>query len=209
MRSRRRRPPELRLGKQTLDTGHSKAHQTGGYRFCPRCAHPLINRCVKAGEPDRLYCEACEFVFYQDPKLAAGVVTLHEEKVLLLRRGIEPAYGAWVFPGGFVDRGEHPEEAAAREAREEAGVEVALDGLLGIYSHPPGSPVVIVVYEGRITAGAPEALDESLEVGLFPPEALPWPDLAFSTTRMAMAEFTRRRGIEVPADYLHRATNSK
>jgi len=171
-----------------------------GYRFCPRCGHPLTHRCVKAGEPDRLCCDGCGFVFYLDPKLAAGVVATCGGRVLLLRRAIEPAYGAWVFPGGFVDRGEHPEQAAAREAREEAGVEVRLDGMLGIYTHPPGSPVVLVVYRGEVTAGAPQALDESLEVGLFDPRELPWPELAFTTTRLALSDYVRWTGAEPPPE---------
>lgn len=169
------------------------------YRFCPRCGDPLESRCVKIGEPDRLCCGGCEFVFYLDPKTAAGVVALHQGKLLLLRRGIEPAYGAWVFPGGFVDRGEHPEAAAVREAWEEAGIEVRVDGLLGVYSHPEGSPVVLIVYHGEVTGGEPEALDESLELGLFPPSEIPWGELAFSTTRLAVADFARRQGIEPPA----------
>ncbi len=169
-----------------------------GYRYCPRCAHPLTSRCVKAGEPDRLCCDGCDFIFYLDPKLAAGAVVTVGERVLLLRRSIEPAYGAWVFPGGFVDRGEHPEAAAIREAREEAGVQVRVDGMLGIFSHPPGSAVVLVVYHGVVSAGEPAPLDESLEVGLFDPRELPWPQLAFSTTRLALSEYVRRLGIEPP-----------
>jgi ADP-ribose pyrophosphatase YjhB (NUDIX family) len=155
---------------------------------------------VKAGEPDRLCCEGCEFVFYLDPKLAAGVVAELNGRVLLLRRAIEPAYGAWVFPGGFVDRGEHPEQAAVREAREESGVEVRLDGMLGIYSHPPGSPVILVVYHGTVVSGEPQALDESLEVELFHPVELPWEKLAFSTTRLACADYLRRLGLTPPGD---------
>jgi len=167
-------------------------HTDHGYRFCPRCGSILEARCVKAGEQDRLCCAGCEFVFYLDPKLAAGVVVTVEDRVVLLRRAIEPALGAWVFPGGFVDRGEHPEEAAVREAWEEAGIRVALDGILGIYSHPPGSPVILIVYHGRILEGSPEALDESLEVGFFAAEAMPWDDLAFQTTRMALRDFVER-----------------
>lgn len=168
------------------------------YRFCPRCGDALESRCVKTGEPDRLCCGGCEFIFYLDPKTAAGIVALHQGKLLLLRRGIEPAYGAWVFPGGFVDRGEHPEAAAVREAWEEAGIEVRLDGLLGVYSHPDGSPVVLIVYHGEVTGGAPQALDESLELGLFPPDQIPWEELAFSTTRLAIADFVRRLGVQPP-----------
>ena len=169
-----------------------------GYRFCPRCGHSLAARCIKAGERDRLCCDGCHFVFYLDPKLAAGVVATVEGKVLLLRRAIEPAYGAWVFPGGFVDRGEHPEEAAAREALEEAGVTVRLDGILGIYSHPPGSAVVLVVYHGEVVEGTPAALDESLEAALFTPAEVPWQELAFATTRMALVDYIRSAGLQAP-----------
>jgi ADP-ribose pyrophosphatase YjhB (NUDIX family) len=180
----------------------SSHSHTPAFRFCPRCGHGLIHRCIKQGEPDRLCCDGCEFVFYLDPKLAAGVLVSQAERIVLLRRGIEPAYGSWVFPGGFVDRGEHPEQAAVREAREEAGIEVRLEGILGIYSHPPGSPVVLVVYHGTVAGGEPAALDESLEVGLFHPQELPWPELAFATTRLAVADYVRRLGVEPPVEHL-------
>jgi ADP-ribose pyrophosphatase YjhB (NUDIX family) len=153
---------------------------------------------VKPGEPDRLCCSGCEFVFYLDPKLAAGVIAEQHGRLVLLRRAIEPAYGTWAFPGGFVDRGEHPAQAAVREAKEEAGVEVRLDGMLGIYSHPPGNPVVVVVYRGTVVSGELQALDESLEVGLYPPGELPWPELAFATTRLALADYLRPLGLEPP-----------
>lgn len=178
------------------------------YRFCPRCGQELVLRGIKANDPDRLCCDGCSFVFYLDPKLAAGVVATIEGRVLLVRRAIEPAYGTWVFPGGYVDRGEHPAGAARREALEEAGVVVALSGLLGIYQYPVGNPVVLVVYQGVVTGGEPTALDESLEVGLFSPTEVPWGQLSFSTTRLAMADYVRSQGVEPPAEHLpalHRA----
>ena len=187
--------------------GHAHAHEQE-FRFCPRCGHPLVLRGIKPNDPDRLCCDGCNFVFYLDPKLAAGVVATREDRVLLVRRAIEPAYGTWVFPGGYVDRGEHPAVAARREALEEAGVMVALEGMLGIYQYPAGNPVVLVVYHGIITGGEPTALDESLEVELFNPAEVPWGNLSFSTTRLAMADFVRRQGLEPPAEFLpapHRA----
>lgn len=177
---------------------HGLAHH--GYRFCPRCGGALSDRVIKPGEGPRLVCAACGFVFYLDPKLAAGVVVEHDGLVVLLRRAIEPAYGRWVFPGGFVDRGEHPEEAAVREAREEAGVEVALDGMLGIYSHPTGSAVIVVAYHGRVISGTPRALDESLDIGFFQPHEIPWMELAFATTRQALAAFAELKGANAPRD---------
>ena len=160
-------------------------------QYCPHCTGQLGARALKPGEPDRLVCGRCEFVYYLDPKVAAGVVAVHERKIVLLRRAIEPAYGKWVFPGGFVDRGEHPETAAVREAREEANVEVALKGLLGVYNAPAGSAVIVVVYRGLVIGGEPLALDESLEVGCFTRDTIPWDELAFPTTRLALQDFIR------------------
>jgi ADP-ribose pyrophosphatase YjhB (NUDIX family) len=113
---------------------------------------------------------------HRDPKLAAGVVVEHEGRVLLVRRNHEPMYGRWTFPSGFVDAGEVVEEAARREVREEAGVDVRIDRLLGVYS-TAGEPVVFVAYAGSTIAGTPVAGEEALEVGLFAPDALP--ELAF------------------------------
>ena len=105
------------------------------FRFCPACAGPLEARQLKAGDPSRLVCARCGFILYLDPKVAVGtVITTADERIVLVRRAIEPGYGLWVFPGGYVDRGEEITVAAVREAREEAGLQVRLDGLINIYS---------------------------------------------------------------------------
>ena len=108
---------------------------------------------LKAGDPERLVCTRCEFVFYLDPKLAVGTIISDERgRVVLVRRAIEPGYGKWVFPGGYVDRGEQLQAAAVREAREETGLDVRLDGLIDIYSYPGHVPV-IVVYAATMLGG--------------------------------------------------------
>ena len=114
------------------------------YRFCPHCGGPLASRLLKAGEPERLVCTACGFVFYVDPKLAVGTIIADGDgRIVLVRRAIEPGYGKWVFPGGYVDRGEEVRAAAIREAREECGLHVELVELLNVYSFPGVTPVVI------------------------------------------------------------------
>ena len=101
---------------------------------------------VKNGDPERLVCTECGFVLYLDPKVAVGtIITTGDARLVLVRRAIEPGYGLWVFPGGYVDRGEEITAAAIREAREEAGLDVRLEGLVNIYSYP-GRPLIIVVY---------------------------------------------------------------
>jgi len=87
------------------------------YRFCPVCAGPLAERLLKPGEPKRLVCTRCGFIFYIDPKLAVLSVVPYQGGVVLVRRAIEPGYGLWVAPGGFVDVGEKVEEAVVRNRR--------------------------------------------------------------------------------------------
>jgi ADP-ribose pyrophosphatase YjhB (NUDIX family) len=161
------------------------------YRFCPRCAGPLATRSLKDSEPDRLVCTACEYVFYLDPKVAACTICLVDGGIVLLRRAIEPQYGKWVFPGGFVDRGEQVADAAVRETREEVNLRVGVSGILDAYSFP-GSPVVVIVYAAEVLGGELMAGDESLEVRVFAPEDLPWDDLAFDSTRAALRDYVRR-----------------
>src|SRR4029453_6198365 len=107
------------------------------------------------------------------------------------KRSIQPALGKWVFPGGFVDRGEAVHEAAVRETLEESGLKVSLSGVLDVYSLPDYE-VVVVVYAAEVIAGALEARDESLEARAFPPESIPWDDLAFESTRSALRDYLRR-----------------
>jgi ADP-ribose pyrophosphatase YjhB (NUDIX family) len=129
---------------------------------------------------------------YLDPKVAVGTIVSHDGGLVLLKRRIEPGYGKWVFPGGFVDRGETLEEAAARETVEEVGLEVAIDRLLGAYSYRE-YPVVVVVYAARVTGGQLMAGEEALEAGTFPVDGLPWDDLAFASTKQALADYVKRR----------------
>ncbi|HTK29173.1 MAG TPA: NUDIX hydrolase [Vicinamibacterales bacterium] len=159
------------------------------YRFCPRCGGPLDRRIVKAGEPERLVCGRCGFVFYLDPKIAVGtIIRAGRGQLVLVRRAIEPGYGRWVFPGGYVDRGEPLTVAAIREAREESGLDVRLDGLVNIYSYAGRAPV-IVVYAATATGGSLQADDECLEAALFGPDDIPWDDLAFPSTKEGLRDF--------------------
>src|SRR5258706_16449321 len=101
--------------------------------FCPQCGSPLASRLLKATEPERLACPSCDFVLFVDPKVAAGCIVETDGGIALVKRAIEPGYGKWVFPGGYVDRGERVEDAAIRETREESRLEVRVASLLGVY----------------------------------------------------------------------------
>ncbi|MGE3857367.1 MAG: NUDIX hydrolase [Dehalococcoidia bacterium] len=157
-------------------------------RFCPRCGAAM-----PPGDAAPLRCaaQACGYTWYRDPKVAVGVVVTDTAgRVLLVRRNHDPALGRWAFPSGFVDAGEVLEAAAAREAREEAGVEVAVEALLGAWSEP-GEPVIFIAYAGSITGGTPAAGDEAIEVALFAPDDLP--PLAFVHDDQVMAAWRAHR----------------
>jgi ADP-ribose pyrophosphatase YjhB (NUDIX family) len=140
------------------------------------CGGDLEPRSLRPHEPERLVCVRCGFIFYLDPKVAVGTIIRDERNHLLfLRRAIEPGYGRWVFPGGYVDRGEPLEAAARREAREECGLDIALDGLVNLYSYPGRTPI-IVVYAATWLAGALAVDDEGIEAQAFDEHTIPWDD---------------------------------
>ena len=178
-----------------MASDHHEAHHGHGhghieYRFCPKCGGELDKRIVKATEPKRLICRACSFIFYQDPKVVAGTVFTLNGGIVLLRRGVEPAIGKWVFPGGYVDRGESVQDAAIRETKEESRLDVKLGPLLNVYSYPR-SPNVIVVYTAEVIGGELAAADESTDAGIFAPKEVPWHDLAFESTRDALNDYIK------------------
>jgi 8-oxo-dGTP diphosphatase len=161
------------------------------FKFCPKCGHVLESRGLKAGEPPRLVCVSCGFVFYLDPKVAACTICVVDGGIVLLRRATDPEWGKWAFPGGFVDRGESVQDAAVRETLEEVRLRVSVTGILDVYSFPR-SDVVVVVYAADIVGGDLAAGDEAEDAKAFPPEQIPWDDLAFESTRVALKDYLHR-----------------
>lgn len=176
---------------------HDEAHT---HRFCPRCGGALERRRLKPAEPERPVCGSCGFVYYLDPKIAVGTIIntginpgvgfdSENACIVLVRRAIQPGYGKWVFPGGYVDRGEPLTVAAIREAREECGLDIRLDGLVNIYSYPGNSPI-IVVYAASVVGGTLcHEEEECLEVAEFSAASIPWGDLAFPSTREGLEDY--------------------
>lgn len=171
---------------------HVHLHEAA-YRFCPMCGGTFETRTIKAGEPARLVCLACEFVFYLDPKVAVGtIIHTSDQRIVLVRRSIEPGYGKWVFPGGYVDRGEQLESAAIREAKEESGLVVRIERLVNVYSYAGRAPIIIV-YAAEVIGGELEAADECLDAVAFAPADIPWDELAFRSTGEALREYLERQ----------------
>ncbi|CAN5768772.1 MAG: NUDIX hydrolase [Rubrobacteraceae bacterium] len=167
-------------------------HRSSEYRFCPRCTGRFEERVLKEGDPGRLVCQNCGFVFYLGPKLVAGAIFEMDGGIVLVQRDIEPGYGKWTFPGGFVERGEVAEDAAERETLEETGLEVEATGIVGLYTYE-GQVPAIAVFDACVVGGTPRPLDETMAVRSFPRDALPWSELAFPSTEQALEDYLSQR----------------
>ncbi len=150
-------------------------------KYCGGCGIPLELRSLEGRV--RPVCPQCGRVVYYDPKVAATAIVERGGLVLMLRRAVETGYGLWSLPGGYVDRGEVVEEAAAREVREETGLQVEIGGLVGLFSEA-GHPVVVAAYAAVETGGKLEAGPEALELGFYPLDGLP--ELAFPRDRLIL-----------------------
>ena len=156
------------------------------FNYCPECGgafHPEINQ--RTGGRVLPVCEKCGLVFFLDPKLAAACVIEDQGRVLMVRRARPPQIGKWCLPGGFVDRGEPVEIAAKREALEETGLEVQIEGLIGLFSYVD-YPVVVAIYNTVIMGGKLKSSPESTDERWFEPHEIPWEQLAFPSARDAL-----------------------
>ncbi len=172
-----------------------KDNQSFEYSFCPRCGGRFEERVLKEGDPERLVCGSCGFVFYLGPKLVAGAIFELEGEIVLVQRDIEPGYGKWTFPGGFVERGERAEDAAEREVLEECGLEIQARGIIGLYSYEGQIPA-IAVFGADVIGGEPVPLDETMDVKGFPRDGLPWSEMAFPSTEQALKDYLGNRMAE-------------
>ena len=158
-------------------------------KYCPGCGTALAMRDLDGQQ--RPVCPRCGRVVYYDPKLAAACVIERDGKTLMVRRAVQTGYGLWSMPGGYVDRGEPVEIAAAREVREETGLLVEIGPLIGLFSDA-GDPVVVAAYAATETGGALAPGPESLDVGYFALDALP--PLAFARDEQIIRRWQVMRG---------------
>jgi len=156
--------------------------------FCVQCGSPLVVRVIEGREHEA--CAHDDFVLWRDPKVAAAVVVEVDGGVLLGRRAIEPGYGQWCLPGGFVNHDEDPADAAARECMEEICARITDVRLLEVYhvGKRTAASIVGIAYRARLDAGEePKPGTEMLELGVFRPDALP--QIAFPSHRRVLAHY--------------------
>ena len=110
-------------------------------KFCSNCSHPLVERIPEGDHRNRFVCLHCDTIHYQNPKIVAGATVEWQDKILLCKRGIEPRYGLWTLPAGFMENHETTEQAAIRETLEETCAKISIHGLYSLYSIPHISQV--------------------------------------------------------------------
>jgi ADP-ribose pyrophosphatase YjhB (NUDIX family) len=136
-------------------------------------------------------------VFYENAKPCAGALVSDDAgRLLLAKRAIQPFFGMWDIPGGYLEAGEHPEEGAIREVREETGLEVRITGFGGIYMDTYGASGVStlnVFYEAQVVGGQLKALDDVSELAWFEPGALPLDAFSFENGKQAIRDWLARR----------------
>jgi len=164
-------------------------------KFCSNCGAPVVRRVPPGDSLPRAVCDACGTIHYQNPKLVVGSLPQWEDKLLLCRRAIEPRYGYWTLPAGFMENSETTAEAAARETLEEAGARVEIGEAFSMISVPHVNQVH-VFFRARLLALDFKPGVESLEVALFEESQVPWKDIAFRTVGLTLKHWfaDRARG---------------
>ena len=160
------------------------------FKYCPLCAAELVTQPLFGR--DRQRCPRCGWIHFRDPKVGAGALVERDGKVVLVKRGVNPGKGLWCFPSGFMEIDEEPQEAAAREFREETGLDIRITGLVDVfhYSAHFKGPGIMLLYRGEITGGTLQAMDDVVDVAFFAPDELPEDEaIAFESNRIVLARW--------------------
>ena len=163
--------------------------------FCSECGSAVALRVPDGDSLPRHVCPGCGMIHYQNPKMVVGCIPEWEDKVLLCRRAIEPKYGLWTLPAGFMENGETTLEGAARETWEEAGAHIEIGALYTLYNLPHINQVYLMFRAQLLDLDFRPGV-ESLETRLFTETEIPWDDIAFRTVRATLEQYfsDRRNG---------------
>ena len=168
-------------------------------KYCSACAAVVAYRVPEGDSLPRAVCDACGTIHYENPKIVVGCLPVYGDRILMCKRAIEPRYGLWTLPAGFMENDESATQGAMREAMEEANARVEIDDLYTVYSIPHISQVYMMflakLVDPDISPGA-----ESLEVKLATAEEIPWDQLAFAMVRLTLKHYLedRKTGIFMP-----------
>ncbi len=161
-------------------------------KFCSRCGAKVENRTPEADNRERWVCTSCDTIHYQNPLIVVGCVPEQDGRILLCKRAIEPRYGYWTVPAGFMELGESLAEGAARETLEEACAEVEIGHLFASVDVVDAGQVHLF-FTAKLKGGFGVG-EESLDTQLFAEHEIPWDDIAFRSGRWALEVYFRDRG---------------
>ena len=157
-------------------------------KYCSHCGGEVVVRVPEGDNRPRHVCNRCERIHYLNPKVVVGSIPLWEDRVLLCRRAIEPRYGLWTLPAGFMENGETTQEGAARETLEEANARVEVAGLYSLFNLPHIDQVYML-FRSRLLDLDFGPGTESLEVKLYREAEIPWEEIAFPVVRETLKLF--------------------
>lgn len=166
-------------------------------KHCRECGQAVVYRVPDDGDThERAVCTACETIHYTNPLLVVGTIPYVGNRVLLCKRNIEPRYGKWTLPAGFMEMGETMRAGAARETAEEAGAQIDMGPLFSAISIPRVGQIH-VFYLARLLSERFEPGYETIEARLFDETQVPWDELAFLTVRETLRRFfvDHQRGV--------------
>lgn len=161
-------------------------------QFCSQCGHPLSREIPPDDNRIRDLCKHCGAVHYQNPRNVVGVVPIWNDQVLLCRRAIEPRYGKWTLPAGFMELGETTEQGAARENQEESGARIRVQSLFTIVDVPSVNQVHLY-YLAKVLGPHLDPGSETLEAAFFKLEAIPWQELSFRSVSTTLEHYVQDR----------------
>ncbi len=164
-------------------------------KFCSQCGAEVEISIPEGDNRPRHVCISCGVIHYQNPKIVVGCIPVWEDKVLLCRRAIEPRYGFWTVPAGFMENGETSQQGAARETQEEACADVEVENLYTLFNLPHINQVYLL-FRSRLLNLDFAAGEESLEVGLYEEADIPWDEIAFPVVQETLRLYfsDRKRG---------------
>jgi ADP-ribose pyrophosphatase YjhB (NUDIX family) len=161
--------------------------------YCSNCGSSVSLQIPQGDTHERFVCTNCQTIHYQNPRMIVGCIPLWQDKILLCKRAIEPKYGKWTVPAGFLENNETAEQGAIRETDEESGAKVEIVRLHALYSLPDVGQVY-AIYLANMLSAHYDAGEESLECRLFDVNQIPWDEIAFTSITFSLKKYVDNLG---------------
>jgi ADP-ribose pyrophosphatase YjhB (NUDIX family) len=156
--------------------------------YCSHCGNKVSLKIPEGDTIPRFVCESCGRIHYQNPRMVVGCIPVWQNKILLCKRAIEPRYGKWTIPAGFLENNETVEQGAIRETIEESGADVSIVRLHSLYSLPHVNQVY-AIFLADMNSENFKAGDETLECKLYEISDIPWDEIAFTAVHFSLKKY--------------------